>query len=98
MHTDCPHKHKHQISRARSQCNLSERITALLQLFNRLSWGFSPVNFIWGTIHNSNEIQMIIQLRVLITPLPVAVLDSVAWWNAEENCVSLSFKGKEFNL
>jgi len=70
-----------------------------LQLFNKLSQGFfSPVNFIGSTIHNSNEIQMRIQLGVLIAPLPVAVLDSLAWRNAEENCISLSFKGKKLNL
>lgn len=38
------------------------------------------------------------QLGVLRAPLPVAVLDSMAWRNAEENCINLSFKGKELNL
>lgn len=47
---------------------------------------------------NSNEIQIIIQLGVVIALPPVAVPVSVAWRNVKENCIIVTFKGNESNL
>lgn len=60
---------------------------------------FFPLgNLICSTIRNSNEIQIIIQLGVVIALPPVAVPVSVAWRNVKENCIIVTFKGNESNL
>lgn len=77
-----------------------------LQLFyrslpNKGFWDafFFPLgNLICSTIRNSNEIQIIIQLGVVIALPPVAVPVSVAWRNVKENCIIVTFKGNESNL
>lgn len=55
---------------------------------------FSLGNLICSTIHNSNEIQVLFQLGVVIALPPVAAPVSVAWRNVKENCIILTFQGQ----